>query len=308
MSAFLASVVSIAAPPQQSRDPSATALLGCAEGVLAALPSAHSRRAYAQAYASFSAFAGARRVTRGLLLRWRGGMKATLSSSTVNVRMSAMRSLVAEALRSRVLASDIAAELQRVEGLPRRGSRVGNWLTADEARKLLAAPIRNTSAGKRNYCILALLLGCALRRYELAGLDARTLQRRDGRWVLADLEGKGGRVRTVAVPEWVHAAIEEWRRDARITDGRLIRRLNGDPAGLSVDRIWKIVKTTGAKAGVGPLGPHDLRRTCAKLARKRGGALEQIQLMLGHASIETTMRYLGTEQDLARAVNDDLGL
>lgn len=219
-----------------------------------------------------------------------------------------MRSLIEEALRARVIPPDVAAELQRVEGLPRRGSRVGNWLTAEEARKLLAVPNRATAAGKRNYCVLAVLLGCALRRYELAGLDVVTIQRREGRWVLADLEGKGGRVRTIAIPSWVHDAIVAWRQEANITEGRLIRRLNGNPAGLSVDRIWEIVATAGAKAGVGTLGPHDLRRTCAKLARKRGGALEQIQLMLGHTSIETTMRYLGTEQDLERAVNDDLGL
>jgi integrase len=50
------------------------------------------------------------------------------------------------------------------------------------------------------------------------------------------------------------------------------------------------------------------RRTCAKLCRKAGGDLEQIQLLLGHASIQTTERYLGTEQNLAVAVNDAIGL
>ena len=53
---------------------------------------------------------------------------------------------------------------------------------------------------------------------------------------------------------------------------------------------------------------HDLRRTCAKLCRKAGGELEQIQMLLGHASIQTTERYLGSEQDLEHAPNDRLGL
>jgi hypothetical protein len=39
--------------------------------------------------------------------------------------------------------------------------------------------------------ILALLIGCALRRIELAELNVETIQQRKGRWVLADLEGKG---------------------------------------------------------------------------------------------------------------------
>ena len=56
------------------------------------------------------------------------------------------------------------------------------------------------------------------------------------------------------------------------------------------------------------LAPHDLRRTCAKLCRQTGGDLEQINLLLGHASVQTTERYLGTEQNLASAVNDGLGL
>jgi integrase len=57
---------------------------------------------------------------------------------------------------------------------------------------------------------------------------------------------------------------------------------------------------------LGKLAPHDLRRTCAKLCRKAGGELEQIQRLLGHASIQTTERYLGTEQNLTVAVNDGI--
>jgi integrase len=60
--------------------------------------------------------------------------------------------------------------------------------------------------------------------------------------------------------------------------------------------------------GVPNLAPHDLRRTCAKLCRAAGGDLEQIQLLLGHASIATTERYLGSRLDLTNAVNDHLGL
>ncbi len=54
--------------------------------------------------------------------------------------------------------------------------------------------------------------------------------------------------------------------------------------------------------------PHDLRRTFAKLAYKGGAALDQIQLSLGHESIQTTEAYLGVEQDLTDAPCDHLGL
>jgi len=59
---------------------------------------------------------------------------------------------------------------------------------------------------------------------------------------------------------------------------------------------------------VDKLAPHDMRRTCARLCRESGGDLEQIQFLLGHASIQTTERYLGSRQNLKEAVNDSLRL
>ena len=50
------------------------------------------------------------------------------------------------------------------------GRRMGNWLTRDQAKELLAVPDRSTLKGKRDYRILALLVGCALCRRELAKL------------------------------------------------------------------------------------------------------------------------------------------
>ncbi|WP_158945680.1 tyrosine-type recombinase/integrase [Granulicella sp. S190] len=55
------------------------------------------------------------------------------------------------------------------------------------------------------------------------------------------------------------------------------------------------------------LAPHDLRRTCAKLWHVNGGELEQIQFLLGHASVLTTERYLGCKQNLDEPVSDRFG-
>jgi hypothetical protein len=62
------------------------------------------------------------------------------------------------------------------------------------------------------------------------------------------------------------------------------------------------------RVGINNLAPHDLCRTCARLCHLAGGELEQIQFLLGHASVETTERYLGCKQKLSEAVNDKLGL
>ena len=85
-----------------------------------------------------------------------------------------------------------------------------NWLTRDQAKELLRVPDRTTRKGKRDYAVLALLVGCALRRRELAALDIADVQQREGRWVIADLVGKGNRIRTFAVPLWVQTAIDTW--------------------------------------------------------------------------------------------------
>jgi integrase len=77
---------------------------------------------------------------------------------------------------------------------------------------------------------------------------------------------------------------------------------------LSEKVVWQLLQGYAAAAGVPGIAPHDLRRTCAKLCRAAGGELEQIQLLLGHASVQTTERYLGTKQDLVHAPNDGIRL
>ena len=275
---------------------------------LAACSSDNTRRSYRFSIDAFADFCAGQPVTPTLLLEWRGSLAGKLSTSSVNVRLAAIRELIRQARRSGLVGADAAAAMLEVRGLPYRAPKKGKWLTQAEVRKLLAVPDRATLRGKRNYCILAVLLGCALRRYELAGLELGTIQKRDGRWVLADLEGKGNTVRTVAIPSWVKLAIDEWISAAAIRSGRVIRPLTLAPEGLSEQAIWDIVHKAAKTIGVESFGPHDLRRTCAKLCRSQGGELEQIKFMLGHASIQTTERYLGSAQNLVHAVNDDLGL
>jgi integrase len=273
--------------------------------VLASVPSPNTRQSYAKGIADLLAFAEGRPVTRIMLLEWRASMEAAgSSSSTVNLRISAARALIREAQSSGAIDAQQAFDLLRVGGLPRRGSRAGNWLTEAQVRKLLAVPDRTTLRGKRNYCILAILVGCALREAELLRLNVEDIQRRAGRWVIPDLVGKGGRVRTVGVPLWVKQAIDEWAATAKIRAGRLIRQTTLAPGGVCAETIWHIVHEAAAKIGIPRLAPHDLRRTCAKHCRARGADIEQVQFMLGHADVRTTQRYLGTGLDLEHTPND----
>ncbi len=113
-----------------------------------------------------------------------------LAPSTINVRLSAVRKLVEESRRNGSLSAEAAANLSDIPNVRQQGTRLGNWLTKEQARELLTIPDRSIVKGKRDYVILALLVGCALRREELATLEVETVQLREGRWVLADLEGR----------------------------------------------------------------------------------------------------------------------
>jgi integrase len=227
---------------------------------------------------------------------WRASLETRgLGSSSIIVRMSAVRKLAAEAMDNGLLAPELAAGIARVKSAKSIGVRVGNWLSLRQAQALLSAPDATTTKGLRDRAILAVLLGCGLRRSEVAALTFTHIQQRDGRWCIVDLVGKHGRVRTVPMPTWVKVAIDAWTMKAGLTDGQLFRRVNrGDKVSgerLSEKVIWQMLRPYGEAAGVPGIAPHDARRTCAKLCRAAGGELEQIQLLLGHASVQTTERY-----------------
>ena len=75
---------------------------------------------------------------------------------------------------------------------------------------------------------------------------------------------------------------------------------------MSEKVVWQLLRPYAEAAGLAGIASHDLRRSCAKMCRAAGGELEQIQL--GHASVKTTERYLGTKQDLVDAPNDGIKL
>ena len=161
---------------------------------------------------------------------------------------------------------------------------------------------------KRDYAMLAMLFGCGFRRSELVGLELDNIQMRQGHWAVVDLIAKGGHIRTVPIPIWVKDALDQWTRAAGVSEGKIFRavarlgKVWGD--GVSQNVVWYVVRTCCERAGLEHIAPHDLRRTCAKLCHDSGGELEQIQFLLGHASVQTTERYLGCKQNLGHPVND----
>src|SRR5262249_31004888 len=107
---------------------------------------------------------------------------------------------------------------------------------------LLNAPDATTNKGLRDRAILAVLLGCGLRRSEVAALTFKHIQQRDGRWCIVDLVGKHGRVGTVPKPTWVKVAVDAWATAAGITDGPVfpLRQSRRPNPGYCVEREGRL--------------------------------------------------------------------
>jgi len=235
-----------------------------------------------------------------------------LAPGTINVRLAAVRRLAYEAADTGLLSPDLAAGIRRVKGAKKLGMRLGNWLTVEEGRALWQLPNRHTVKGKRDRAILAVLLGCGLRRREIIDLALDHLQRREDHWAIVDLVGKGGHIRTIPMPAWVKQTLDDWLSEAGITRGKIFRCVSrrGVVWGTEITEkvIWHVVKEYAKGVGVSKLAPHDLRRSCARFCHDSGGELEQIQFLLGHVSVQTTEKYLGCKQRFRHAVNDRLGI
>jgi len=280
--------------------------------VLNSLTSPASRRVYKYAIEKFVAwYCSEPRIAfnRIVVVRYRIHLESLcLAANTINQHLAAVRRLAHEAADAGLLSPDLAAGIARVKGVKQLGQRSGNWLTQDQSSDVLRRSRGESLRAKRDYAMLAMLFGCGLRRSELAGLEMDDIQTRQGHWAIVDLIGKGGHVRTVPIPHWTKQALDEWVSAAGVTKGRVFRAVaRGGKvwgSGISENVVWYVVRSCCQRAGLEHIAPHDLRRTCAKLCHTNGGELEQIQFLLGHASVLTTERYLGCKQNLGHPVND----
>ncbi len=283
--------------------------------VVDSVASAHSRRAYGRALDRFRAWcerSQADGFTRETVQRYRASLEAeSLSPSTVNVHLAAIRRLAQESAAAHILSSDEAAAIRAVPGARQKGKRLGTWLTLAQAQELLEAPAGDGLRAVRDRALVALLVGSGVRRDELARLRLEQIQQREGRWVLVDVDGKGRRLRSIPLPGWAQARVEIWRVAAGIGEGRVLRAVSqgGEVVGQGItpQAVYLIVRRYARQLGF-PFAPHDLRRTFAQLAHRGRSPLEQIQMSLGHESILTTEKYLGVRQSLTDAPCDHLGI
>jgi site-specific recombinase XerC len=188
--------------------------------VLNSLPAASSQESYGHAIDEFIGwYCSEPRLAfnRTVVLRYRFFLEQkNLAPATINVRLAAVRRLAYEASDTGLLSPDLAAGIRRVKGAKRLGVRIGNWLSVDETKALLRHSLADDLRSKRDRAILAILIGCGLRRAELVALKVEDFQIREEHCVIADLIGKGRHIRTVPVPAWAKRTLDAWTATAEI--------------------------------------------------------------------------------------------
>src|ERR1022692_2628248 len=103
-------------------------------------------------------------LAKATVSAWRVSLEERgLGSSSIIIRVSAIRNLAAEAADNGLLAPELAAGISRVKSAKTQGIRTGNWLSQRQAQALLSSPDISTVRGLRDRAIIAVLLGCGLR-------------------------------------------------------------------------------------------------------------------------------------------------
>src|SRR6202140_4713419 len=138
--------------------------------VLNSLTSASGQRTYDHAIREFVTwYCSEPRLAfnRTVVLRYRIHLEQRhYAPATINLRLGGGRRIAYEAADAGLLSPELAAGIRRVKGVRRLGVRLGNWLTAEQGRRLVHGIGPTTLRGFRDHAMVALLLGCGLRRGE----------------------------------------------------------------------------------------------------------------------------------------------
>jgi len=250
--------------------------------VLNSLPSPRSRRVYKYAIEQFTSwYCSEPRLAfnRIVVVRYRIHLEERgLAANTINQQLAAVRRLAYEAADAGLLSPELAAGISRVKGVKQLGCRSGNWLSLDQSSEVLNRALGAGMRAKRDYAMLAMLLGCGLRRSELVGLDTDEVQMRQGHWAIVDLTGKGGHIRTVPIPQWAKQALDLWTSAAEVTKGKIFRAVNKRGKvwgrGLSANVVWYVVEGCCKRAGLEHIAPlrlaTDVRQAVPRWWRRTG--------------------------------------
>ncbi|MDZ5641688.1 tyrosine-type recombinase/integrase [Enterobacter sp. A103] len=233
------------------------------------------------------------------------------ATTTVNTYLSALKGVAKEAWMLRLMDVESFQHIRAVRNL--RGSRLpgGRALSPEEVRALFSACGNdNSSIGVRDAGMLAVILGCGLRRSEAVGLDLSDVVT-DERALR--VLGKGNKVRLAYMPPGTWQRLQKWVEEVRgEKEGPLFTRIRRFDT-LTNDRltdqaVYHVLQVRQRQAGIAKCAPHDLRRTFATAMLENGEDLITVKDAMGHASVTTTQQYDRRGEQRLRAARDRLNL
>jgi site-specific recombinase XerD len=206
--------------------------------------------------------------------------------STINQRLSAIKKLAIVTAEMSLTPVHSLRQILHVACIRVPANGFDKTLEQGEIEALLNAPDAQSLKGARDKAILALLVGCGLRRHEITSLDFDQLAQRNKHLQLAITNVANGRDRIVEVPTWAATTLFHWLSAANITDGKVFRALHryGRVSGISLSQqaVLDVVRAYGRSIGK-DVRPNDLRRTCKKMCLSAGAALGEVNELLGYS-------------------------
>ena len=230
-----------------------------------------------------------------------------LTEATINRRLAAIKSLVNYARRI----GKCDYSLEDVKGEKIQPYRDTTGISTDSFRLLLAVPDRFTLKGKRDYALLMLLWGNALRRGEVAKANIKDLDLEAGTLKIYG-KGKGNQAENVGLGEKAIASLKDWleARGETDVDQPLFVSVHPGYQGkrLSTTSIYKIVRGIAESAGIGKIvSPHRVRHSSITAALdKTNGNVRMVQKLSRHAKIDTLLVYDDNRINHQKAVTNIL--
>lgn len=153
--------------------------------------------------------------------------------------------------------------------------------------------LRDTCGDIRNLAIIEMLTSTGVRVGELVKLNREDIDFNERSCIVL---GKGNKEREVYFDARTKLHLQEYLDIRSDNDSALFVSKNAPHTRLTIGAIQRIVQMLGEQAGISKVHPHKFRRTLATRAIDKGMPIEQVQRLLGHQKIETTMHYAMVNQ------------
>lgn len=213
------------------------------------------------------------------------------ASSTVARKVAAVKSFFHFLTAQGAVVSDPTIGLES----PKIEKRLPRILSPEEVERLLAAPAQAIGPkALRDRALLELLYATGMRVTELVTLEVGDLDLDKG---AVSCRGKNGRIRVIPIQsESALTALKEYLLRSRPGLAKEVAQpalfLNHRGEKLTRQGLWLIIKSYAESSGVSAqVTPHTLRHSFAKHHLSKGTELRQLQELLGHANLSTTLIY-----------------